>query len=253
MHKTADCAQYTKEMRAFLRRHAHKILIGHGAAIALLTTSMMVGVPKAILYISPSPEEMRVGESATLSIKLNAMAPINAIGTTLSIPPEVDVVTISKESSFLDLWTEETVLREDVGELRFSGGSLRHGGLTGVHTALTLTVKAVEPGEAVFSFKDTEVHAHDGTGDLVSTELRTLSITIVEASDGVQGGTATPSAPDPQEMNADFDNSGGVTIADMSILLMKLLGPYDARFDISRDGTLSLADLSVFFSVMQKR
>lgn len=235
-------------MQIFLRRHARKILIGHGAAIALFTTSMMIGVPKAVLYIAPTPEDLRVGESTTLSINLNAKVPINAIGTTLVIPPEVEVVAMSKEGSFLDLWTEETVLRETVGELRFSGGSLERGGLTGVHSALTLTVRAKTPGEAVFSFKDTEVRAHDGTGDLVPTELRILSITIAE---NPPEGTLSEVAYATEAPNADFDRKGGVTIADMSILMMKLFGPYDTHFDLNRDGLLSLADLSVFFSAMQ--
>ncbi len=241
--------KYTKAMQAFLRRHAHKILIGHGTAIALLTTSMMMGVPKAIMYLAPTPEQMRVGENATLSINLNAQVPVNAIGTTLVIPPEMEVIAISKEGSFLDLWTEETVLREAVGELRFSGGSLARGGLTGVHTALTLTVRAKTPGEAVFSFKDTEVRAHDGTGERITTELRTLSITIVPETPKEEVGVETQRAAP----HADFDGKNGVTIADMSILMMKLFGPYDAYFDLNRDGLLSLADLSVFFSAMQDR
>jgi hypothetical protein len=237
-------------MQAFLRRHAPTILLGHGTAIALLTTSMMVSVPKAILYITPAPESVVVGDRVTLSIQLNAKVPVNAIGTTLVIPPEVEIVTISKEDSFIDLWTEDLILRQTAGELRFSGGTLDRGGLTEVHTALTLTLEATQPGEAVFSFKDTEVRAHDGTGDLVPTELRTLSLSITEATNEKDPGE-THSIPPP--MSADLDKNGSVTLADMSILMMQLFGQYDAQFDLNRDGVLSIADLSVFLLALQGR
>lgn len=237
-------------MYSLLRRHARTILVGHGTVIALLTTSMMVGIPKAVLYISPTQENLRLGESMTLVVNLNAKIPVNAIGVTLVIPPEIEVVAISKEGSFIDLWTEETILRETAGELRFSGGSLERGGLTGVHTALTLTVRAKSPGEAVFSFKDTEVRAHDGIGDLVSTELRTLSISIAE---DMPHGTIGETAHATRAVNADFDGNGAVTIADLSILMLRIFGTYDARFDLNQDGLLSLADLSIFLNALQGR
>lgn len=236
-------------MQSFWRRHARKILLGHGTAIALLTTSMMVGTPKAILYFVAPEEKLQVGQTTDLVITLNAKVPINAVGITVVIPPGVEVVGIDAKDSFLDLWTEEAVMSKEGRELRFSGGALERSGISGVHAALTLSVRAKMTGEFEFAFKDTEVRAHDGTGDLVPTELRTFAISVSD--------TKTTAAPGGQAQtqytNADFDGKNGVTLADMSILLKHLIGSYDSRFDLNHDGLLSLTDLSVFFSMMPNR
>lgn len=236
-------------MQSFWRRHAHKILIGHGAVIALLTTSMLVETPHAILYFSPEHEHMLVGESMALSINLNTKKPVNAVGMTLVIPPQMEVVGMNTETSFLDLWTEEAVLNKTGRELRFSGGTLEQGGVTGVHTALTLTVRAKDSGEAVFTLKDAEVRAHDGTGDLVTTELRAFSIDIPDAATSPVRIQEPPIEP---ALNADFDGINGITLADMSILLRHLLLPYEVTYDLNRDGFLSLPDLSVFFGMLPR-
>lgn len=191
-------------------------------------------------------EDVVVGENIDIDVRLNTKVPVNALGTTITIPEEVEVVGISKEKSFLDLWTEETAIRQEGREIRFSGGTLRTGGLTGMDTALTVTVRAKKPGEAQFSFKDSDVRAHDGTGNLVTTEARTLSISIAEkhAEEAPeQHGTTS---------NADFDGKDGVTLVDMSILAMRLLGSYDSKYDLNHDGSLGLADLSIFFSMIEK-
>lgn len=239
-------------MKQFIKKHKKKIIAGHGAiVVAILTTTMAAMGTRATLYFVPASESaLTVGDTVEIDVNINAAVPINALGTTIDYPEDmIEIIGISKARSFLDLWTEETAIKEDDGILRFSGGTLRKGGLAGIGTALTLTVRAKAPGDATFTFEDAEVHAHNATGDVVPTELRSLSYTITEiGSSGEIGTAAASTAP-----NADFDGKGGITLVDMSILTMRIFSDYDARYDLNRDGSLNLSDLSIFFTEMQKR
>lgn len=236
-------------MQSFWRRHARKILVGHGTAIALLTTSMMVGTPKAILYFVAPEQEIRVGEALDMTVNLNAKTPINVVGMTLVVPPQVEIVGVSTDDSFIDLWTEDVVINKVGGEIRLSGGTLAKGGVTDIHPVLSFSVRAQEAGEVEFSFKDVEVLAHDGSGETVPTELRAFSRLVVSDPKTTDANGQT----DEIARSINFDGENGITLTDFSILLKHLLGPYDTRFDLNQDGLLSLPDLSVFFSMMSNR
>lgn len=248
-----------------------EILISHGLLIAVIfgigitltlrrtdivsllasATSSISGDP-AIMYFSPSQTTpLHIGETEEIDININARVPVNAIGATISFPPEsLEVVGISKEKSFLDLWTEETSIQENDGHVHFSGGTLRKGGLTGVGTALTLTVRAKKSGNANISFSDAQVLAHNETGTYLETEHRSYTISIANDAPReifINAATITHSAP-----SADFDSSGAITLADMSNLAFHLLGGYDPLFDLNQDGRLNLSDLSIFFAQIQK-
>lgn len=257
------------EQQHFLTRNkfaGHSILIGLilvlGAAISLRAgdvvsllasaTSSLSGDP-AILFFAPyATDTLRVGDIATIDVSVNARVPVNAIGATIKFPSDtLEVVGISKEKSFLDLWTEETSIREHDGEVHFSGGTLRKGGLTGVGVLLTLTVRAKKVGAAQLSFANSQVLAHNGTGSPVETEARTYTYDVTENSPPAEV-FIDANKLQRREPSADFDNSGTITLADMSNLTFHLLSGYDARFDLNEDGRLNLADLSIFFSQVQK-
>ena len=222
--------------------------------VALLAsaTSSLSGDP-AILYFAPYQGGiLHVGETAEVDVNVHARVPINAIGTTITFPEDtLEVVGISKAKSFLDLWTEETSIDEQRGRVHFSGGTLEKGGLTGVGVALTLTVRAKKSGSATLSFLNPQVLAHDGLGDAVETEVRTFSYTILENPPPtvtyIDAAKESRSGP-----TADFDDSGAITLADMSNLAFHLLGGYNAQFDLNQDGRLNLSDLSIFFAQIQK-
>ncbi len=245
-----------------LRRHALPlILLGAIAGIVLSgnaprlmallasTTSSLYTTPATIFFSAEKTTDLTVGVSHTVDINVNTRTPINTVGATVRYPTEyVDVVGISKEKSFLDLWTEETAIREDVGEMHFSGGTYRPGGLMGTGTVLTLTLRAKKPGDAVVSFKETALYPSDGSGIALETTHRTLSLSITPAPSAAGGTAATPlplasAAPDP-----DFNSDGIVSVVDVSILAFKILGAYDARYDLDRNGALGLSDLSVLFT-----
>lgn len=222
------------------------------ASLFAAATSSFSETPVVAYFVSDSTDTLHVGDSVKVDININAHIPINVIGMTIKFPEDsFDVISISKEKSFLDLWTEDTVIREDAGEIHFSGGTLRKGGLTGVATALTITLRAKQSGKAELHILALEAFAHDGNGSLVESDKRSIAFTIVgplPAVDAVAASTQTVL----EKLTGDFNDSGSVTIIDMSILTIHIFGQYDARYDLNHDGTLNIADLSVLFSQMQK-
>lgn len=227
----------------------------HSVVVVTLLASSAVtfNQGQTSLFMSPQgPTRIAPGETTAFDIMLSTTIPINAMSATLAFPPDLlEVVSISKERSFLDLWTEETAIREDLGEVHWSGGTYRKGGITGTTTALTLRIKAKRAGLARVYFKEAEVLESDGYGtevETVDTPFTFEIATPVVAGGG--GGGAAPTAISKQP-SMDFSGDGKIGIADLSILVMRLGAPYEARYDLNRDGIISIADLSVLFANMR--
>lgn len=228
------------------RRHA--VAATHSVIVVTLMAASAVtfNAGHTALYMEPSgSNQLSVGQTADLAVRLTSTIPINAMSATLGFPPDLlQVVSISKEGSFLNLWTEETTIREEVGEVHWSGGTTQRGGVTGTSTALTIRLKALRAGTAQLYFKDAQVLASDGAGTPVETVGTPFTYSIRVPNSG--GGSAAP----VPSIDIDFDHDGRVDIGDMSILLMHVGQPYNAMYDLNRDGVLSIGDLSVLFTRM---
>ena len=236
----------------FVRRHRGKILFTHSVVVMTLLASSAItfNAGETAVFLQPRDKtELAIDETTEVDVVLSTTVPINAIGVTLGFPPELlEIVGISKARSFLDLWTEDTEIREDAGEIHFSGGTLKKGGLTGTSTALTLEVRAKRAGAAQLYFKEAKVLASDGKGTSVESVDRPFTY-IIRAS---APSTSSPSPTAPALPRADVNDDGRIDLADMSMLLLKLMKPYDVRFDLNGDGSVNIGDLSVLFSYMGK-
>lgn len=207
------------------------------------------------LFLTPYDDtDLEIGETERVDVNINTKASINALGVTIKFPVDLlEVVGFSKEKSFLDLWTEDTAIREDIGEIHFSGGTVKKGGLTGTGTVLTVLVKSKRAGIATLSFVDTEVYPNDGSGRVMYDETRSLSFDIADpkasnASHAQDLSTQPPSIIAPTEMprprTADVNTDGAINLVDVSIMVMRLVMPYDYHFDINMDGSITVADVS---------
>lgn len=260
-------------MHSSLLRSVRSLSLGYGIGLIVLCTLIAVSVfsnraiivtlvassasstlmRDTILFFAPhTGETITVGESVDIDIRINAALPINAVGATVRLDPEIlEVVAVSKENSILDLWTEETAINESTGEVHFSGGTLMKGGVSEIATVLTLTVRGKKPGRADLSFSHAEIFAHDGRGEPLVRETRTFTYTVVEpvpvarteSRPTIQSDIETTYVP-----TGDFNNDGMTSFADVSILAIQLLASYNARFDLDRDGAINLRDLSIIFS-----
>lgn len=256
--------------RARLRR----LTFGHGflalallAAVLTLTfnrplagllasaTSSLADHPATVFFTPYAEQKFMVGDTFDVDVNVNARTPINALGATIVFPPEtIEILGISKKRSFFDLWTEETVIKEAAGQIHFSGGTTHPGGMIGTGTVITLSIRAKQPGEAQLTVSELQVLAHDGRGTQLDANARTFTYDIEEAPAGAasaspQGSTWAPAAG-PAAPSADFDGNGRITLVDVSILTVRLLLPYDTRYDLDTNGSVGLSDLSILFSQM---
>lgn len=226
-----------------------RVLATHSVIVVTLLASSAItfNQGQTTLYMQPQgPVTLRPGEATELDVMLASRVPVNAMSATLAFPPDLlTVVSVSKEHSFLDLWTEETAIREETGEVHWSGGTFKKGGITGSTTALTLRVRALKPGQARIYFKEAEVLASDGSGTPVETVDTPFTYEIRQP---VAGGGGSAAAPKAQTM--DFDGNGRLDFADVSIFLYHLQEPYDRSYDLNVDGVLSVADLSILLAAM---
>ena len=218
--------------------------------LAAATTSL---IAPSTLYFTPSvSEQYGVGQTFDIDVNVNARVPINAIGTTIKFPEDsIDIVGVSKARSFLDLWTEETAIKEDAGEIHFSGGTTDKMGLVGTGTALTLTVRTKRAGEHKIYFSDASVYASDGKGTELESSLRSFTFTVPEAHVATAGGASAAAVSPPLSSpppNPDLNEDGKITIVDISIMITRMVLPYDPRFDLDRDGSIGLSDLSIVLS-----
>lgn len=216
----------------------------------LAAATSAINPPSTAYFVPYKETDVRVGDVVNIDVNINALVPINAVGVTIEFPPQkLEIVGINKEKSFLDLWTEETVIREDAGEIHFSGGTTKKGGLEGVGTALTLSVRAKTEGPATLTFTEVEILANDGKGTRIDNASHSLALAITNPQPIFSIGAPThllqPPMPSP-----DFDGSGAVTLVDMSMLTIRIFSPYDHRFDLDSDGSVGLADLSILFTKM---
>ncbi len=231
------------------------VLINRGGSIVTLIAGSAASVSTdTVLYFSPhSSSTLKVGETTDIDVRINTKTPVNTVGATIKFPEDtLEVVGISKEQSFLDLWTEETTIKEGIGEVHFSGGTLAPGGLSGVGTVVTLTVKAKKSGTAELFFKDAQIFAADGRGSEVPSSKRVLSFDIPETTRAVasSGGHMNDETLAPPTI--DFNGDGKINVVDLSIMAFQMIAPYNSKFDLDRDGAVTLADLSIFFTRMRQ-
>ncbi len=240
-------------MKHFVRKHKKKIIAGHGivAVLFLLSTALTLSGDDAIIFFTPyGSEVLPVRETVDVDINVTTKVPVNAIGATITYPKDrIEIVGISKKKSFLDLWTEDIIIRSDAGEVVFSGGTLKPGGILGTATAFTLTIRAMQTGEATLELHNTQTLAGDGRGTSVEHKARSITFTIPETviSAVGSGGGTTPALPKPL-LVGDFDNSGFITMSDASVLLVRILMPYETKFDLDADGAVGISDLSILLS-----
>ena len=231
------------------------IVVIHPGVLGLLasTISSLSGASTTVFFIPYGNENLSIGGTTSVDITVNTKVPINALGATISFPRDtIEVLSISKEKSFFDLWTEDTTIDEDSGEIRFSGGTTRQGGIMGTGTVLTLMVRAKTSGSAQLLFKNLQVYPSNNTGKPVDTQTRAITYSIAEPK--AVNASTSPSGPTMNAIPApspDLNGDGKINLIDLSILTFKImLSAYDPRYDLNMNGSVGLDDLSILLSKM---
>lgn len=254
---------FRKSSRRLLGSYSTLLIVGSALGMSFLAAHSQTflnilassitsfgGATTTMYFRSYGEKTLQQDGTTSIDVNINAKVPVNALGVTISFPKDtIEIIGISKEKSFFDLWTEDTSISEDSGEIHFSGGTTKHNGVMGTGTVITLMVKAKKPGTAELRFTDVQVYPSDGSGDPLNTSTHPISYTIEEKTpEGVISSGGAPVNNAPMHVNPDISGDGRVNLVDLSILTIRMLGTYDSRYDLNLNGSVGLDDLSVLMT-----
>lgn len=144
----------------------------------------------ASLYIAPLSENPRVGGNFTAVIKVDSLSePVNALKGALAFNKErIEIISVSKIGSVINLWVEEPRFSNLDGTIRFQGGIPRPGFIGNGGNVLYVIFRAKTIGVTSLVWKEGEVLASDGKGTNVLTSLQNLDFFVEDAVGPVGGG-----------------------------------------------------------------
>ncbi len=150
--------------------------------ITLVLLAVMLASPAfaADLKVSVSKSEVVVGELITVRIIVSTPdQAANALSGVLNFnPSKLQVVSLSKSGSVVNLWVTEPDFSNAKGQVSFEGAILNPGFTGSAGTALTINFKAKETGSATISFANGSVLANDGSGTSILNKLGQAIISI---------------------------------------------------------------------------
>lgn len=217
-------------MRHVIERHKVKILIGFPLFI-LIASSLGFAESGETFVLKPENVYLEVGSTTAVDVVVDSNEPINVVGGTIVLPPELTLVDVSLENTVVDLWTKEPTFQDDATSIPFAGGIIRPGGFTGDGVIVSFTVEAREAGAAEILLNRPEVKAHDGEGTEVLRENIPITISIREEGQ-----------PSP-----DLNQDNRVSVRDLGILSTKLFTSYDPIYDFNDDKRISIGDILILF------
>ncbi|MCK4592560.1 hypothetical protein KAT63_03950 [Candidatus Parcubacteria bacterium] len=125
--------------------------------ILFFLTTPIAKASGASLYLSPNSGTFYAGSTFDVSIILNTGGNnVNAISADLKFDPKkIQVVSPVTGKSFISIWVTSPSYSNLEGKISFRGGIPSPGVNTSSGSALTITFRAIEPGETTLYFLDT--------------------------------------------------------------------------------------------------
>lgn len=175
----------------------------------------------ASLYFSPLEQNPKSGNNFTLTARVDSLAqPINAIKASLKFNKDkLEIISISKIGSIMNLWVEEPYYSNIEGTLSFQGGVPNPGFIGNGGIVLHIIFHAKSPGVTTISWNKGEVLANDGKGTNILTNLQNIDFEI--GKDIIEKAPLLPVAlTQPTET---FSWSNPLVLTNMALLFVLLI------------------------------
>ncbi len=172
---------------------------------------------------------LTVGEETPIALQVLTKSPINVIGGTVTFSSAtLEVASITRAGSLIDLWSEEPTYSNQEGTIQFSGGIVGEKSTAITNgDVLTVNMRMKNAGVGVVSITNAQLLASNGEGTNIVSGHNTLIFYVREP------GAASP----------DVNNDGVLTIADVNMLYLKSFRSYDSRYDLNADKKINWADV----------
>ncbi len=134
----------------------------------------------ADLGFSPSTLSRTVGSTFTVSVYVSSpSAAINAASGVVSFPANtLEVVSVSKTGSIMNLWVQEPSFSNVQGTVNFEGIALNPGFTGNQGTVLIITFRAKSAGVAAVKFTSGSILANDGAGTNILENLGSANFSL---------------------------------------------------------------------------
>lgn len=234
------CAPYNElimDTKIFFHSHRKKIVTGAPIIFLLLLGSSGILSGGNTLTFSSGTIFTTVGDETPVTLELSTKTPVNAAGGTVLFPPEIlSVDSLTRTSSIIDLWTEEPVISNIEGSVRFSGGIIGpHVNSTGNKgPVFTLNMRSMKEGKAILKISNGELLANDGSGGNQISSTGVLSLYVRPV------GRVTP----------DINGDGELSISDVNTLYINTFRAFDAKNDVDGDGKVDWSDVRYLISLL---
>ena len=176
---------FQSRRRLFIRAVTHAVFL-----FALFAAS---SVSAASLYFSPSAGSYTTGQTVTVTVYTGSQGTaMNAVSGVISFPADtVEVLSLSKTGSIVDLWVQEPSFSNSSGVISFEGIALNPGYTGSAGKILSATIRFRSSGAAPLTFSSGSVLANDGQGTNILDSLGEATFTI---GDGI-APAPKPSVP----------------------------------------------------------
>ncbi len=161
-------------------------------------------VSAANLYFSQPSGYYEVGKTFSIRVIVaSADQPTNAVSGVVSFPKDkLEVVSISKVGSIINLWVQDPSFSNTDGTINFEGIVLNPGFTGEAGRIITVNFKAKKDGLVLLNFQSGSVLANDGKGTNILKNLDNAQFTInaltsvkINSLPATTLATGTPSAP----------------------------------------------------------
>lgn len=138
----------------------------------------------AVLSISPAAGTYSVGQTVALNVVLSSTDQAsNAMSAKIKFPTDkLQMVTISKAGSIVQLWAAEPTFSNEDGTVHFEGVIPNPGYQGAGGRIVTLYFKVKTTGTAIISYTGASALANDGLGTDILSGYNNAELTLVPAS-----------------------------------------------------------------------
>ncbi len=151
-------------------------------ALLLYSITAIASVEAADLSFSPQSQLVEEGRPFVVSIEIDRNDTIiNGVAGKMVYPSDLlKVVSVSKNSSIIQMWSQEPDFRTEIGKTSFEGIVLNPGFSGGKGLIYKVSFLPLATGTATVSFSSGNIYANDGEATDVLSSLGKATFTIKE-------------------------------------------------------------------------
>lgn len=134
----------------------------------------------ASLYFSSSTGSYKVGQSFSVGVYVSSLdQSMNAASGAISFPKDkLEILSLSKTGSIMNLWVQEPSFSNDSGAINFEGIALNPGFTGSAGKIIILNFKVKSAGAGPLNFSSGSVLANDGKGTNILENLGSANFSL---------------------------------------------------------------------------